>query len=194
VCTDNGFSFTKTKLGPTTANCGGVGKKPAISCAAGSGSGGYCDGAVSNGAAFYIMVLPNNNGGTFRDSDGTVYNTCDQVWAAYGASAPPSNVTGIFFSDGTTADQLVSCNGTACTANTVSCFANWDNVALKGLSTPVVFTLGAPGYLACAYIDYAGGAGPPPVAGQVATSSATAFFPFIAGAGSTISFSTWTDY
>ena len=193
VCRDLGFNFSKTKLGNFSAACGGSGKKPVISCSPGSGTLGACDGNSSDSAGFYIVLLPNNNGGSYLDTNGQVYNNCNDVWTGlYLGGKAPSGIVGIYLSDLSVSNQKVTCNGAGCTASPTTCFAAWDNNSNRVLATPA--TIPASSTLACAFIDSPSGSGPPPISGRIATSDSNNFYIFTPGGGGTITLNSWTDY
>jgi hypothetical protein len=162
-CNTLKLTSTTTYIG-TNASCAGSpnSRKLVISCAAGSGSQNQCS-SLSNGLPAFSLVVPNNNGGTFRDADGTIYSTCQDLLTAYSA-LQLQNIAGIYISDSSAKSTDVSCTDAGgCTLTSPSCYAGW-NASANAPSGTATLPLGNQ-YLACTYIDTSTlGSNPPIIA------------------------------
>jgi hypothetical protein len=141
------------------ADCTGAAfsRKVRMNCPTGSGTHGQCT-AIQNGGTFFALLVPNNAGGAFLDSTGTLYTNCGALWGDF-FSGNVQLVTG-FYGSTTSPGDVISCdNTTGCTLNpSLSCFSGWTaGVGITGTaSLPNGTSL-----LACAYIDNSFQSNPP---------------------------------
>lgn len=150
----------KRTIKPFNAACGTVNnsRRVSINCPASAGTGAQCT-SLSSGFPLYSILLRNNNGGSFKDADGTIYRNCNEVLTALGTS-PPSiqNLSGYYVSDNTTlADTLTCTDSGGCTLTSGNCYAAWDPVNRTTAGTASL----SGNYLACTYIDNSAIVAPP---------------------------------
>lgn len=176
----------KRTLKPFNAACGSVSnsRRVSVNCPATAGTGAQCT-SVSSGFPLYSILLRNNNSGTFKDADGTVYTTCNDVLTAL-ATTPPTiqNLAGYYVSDNSTpADTLNCTDAGGCTLMSGNCYAAWDAVNRTTAGTASL----SGDYLTCTYIDNSAIVAPPaPAAVGLWTQplkSITASSPMTFGAG-----------
>lgn len=147
----------------TKASCAGApsSRKVVINCPPASGTATHCTSPL-NGFPIFSLLVPNNHSGSFQDSDGTVYSSCQTLLAAYN-SATLSNVTGVYISDSTVPGDTVGCTDAGgCTMTSALCYAGWDKTG-HVISGTAAITLGT-SQLACTYIDTTALGGPAHIA------------------------------
>lgn len=186
-----------TRIGGTAA-CGAVvnSRKVQISCAPTSGSFATCT-SPSSGSAYYLVLVPNNASGSFRDSDAasTLYGNCNDLWNAMATSPTPLvNVTALYFSDPTVGDSVTCTDIGGCSVTSTNCFVGWDGVNGVATTTATGIANGT-NLLACAFLGSPTAPNPPPIpgVGLIGVSGSNAFFPLTVSA-TPIVFSTWVDY
>jgi hypothetical protein len=134
------------------ADCTGASfsRKIRVNCPAGSGTTGQCSSALSGGT-LYVVFVPNNNGGSFMDSTGTVYSDCGTLWGDF-FSGSLQAVTGFFSSVGAPSGDAITCSDAGgCSLNpSQSCVQGWSPG--NGLSGTASLPNGT-SLLACVYID-----------------------------------------
>ena len=149
-CNDYGLVAQRNPIGGG-ASCTGsaFSRKVSAHCPLGSGTTNQCSG-VNAGATLNVLLVPNNNGGTFRDTTGTVYSDCGTLWGDF-FSGTVQSVKGVYASTSAAGDRL-ECNDTIGCRLTLStnCISGW--VAGVGVSGTASLANGT-SLLACVYID-----------------------------------------
>jgi len=190
-------------------------RKIKINCAASSGSNSTC-GTRSDQTGYFVVIVPNNNGGSFIDSNYSTtlgngpITSCSMLWSAMSGTDGnrPTDILAYYHGDPAAGDA-VSCDGTnGCTvASSLDCFSAWDS----SLQAPsgVRATINNGTYLSCTFIDspYADGSlpaqGTPPAsftvipgAGLIGDSAGSGFGTavFTSPGQNPITFSTWVNY
>lgn len=178
-----GRTFTGTK-----ASCAGTAssRRLTVSCPPTAGTGSQCNSALTGFPVFSLLV-PNNANGSFRDDDGTLYSTCQDLLTAYNAGSLQT-VTGVYASDSSTSGDTLSCtNAGGCTMTSAQCYAGWDKANSVTYGTASI-PLGAK-VLACTYIDTSSLGGPAPIAVRLWSA-----LPYTITISGDLGFSTeWTD-
>lgn len=183
-------------------------RKIGISCPAGSGTQSACT-SRSNGSGYFVVVVPNNGGGTFIDSNYSTalgngpITSCATLWAALSGAdgSRPSDITGYYHGDPAAGESVTCDDVTGCVAKSSDCFSAWDSVLQ--LASGRAATIANGSYLSCAFLDApypdgtpAQGAPPAGGVGLIGTSASTDFGSavFSSPGQSSLSLTTWTDY
>ncbi len=147
----------------TLAACAGTAssRKLSVNCPPSAGTQSHCDSSLNGFPVFSLLVL-NNSNGSFKDSNGSVYNDCQSLISAFD-NGSLQNVTGFFDSAPSVSGDNLSCTDAGgCTMTSQECYAGWDSVNSVQSGTASI-PLGTK-VLACTYIDTSSLGGPPPIA------------------------------
>lgn len=182
-------------------------RKIKISCDPSSGGLGTCTTA-SNRSGYFVVVVPNNGGGSFIDSNYSTalgngpITSCATLWTAMSGAdgLRPTDIKAYYHGDPAASDSVTCDDTNGCTATSADCFSGWDSVAQSPAGRAATIANGA--YLACAFIDspYSGlpAQGTPPAAsvGLVGISTATGFASvnFTSPGQNPITLNAWVNY
>lgn len=135
------------------AQCAGASfsRKVRVNCPLNSGTTGQCSSALAGGGVLNVLLVPNNNAGTFMDTTGVVYSNCGALWGDF-FSGFVQTVAGTYASSLTSPGDTLQCNDVSgCTLNpSQSCISGW--VAGVGVAGTASLPNGT-SLLACVYID-----------------------------------------
>ena len=183
-------------------------RKIKLSCSPSSGTQGTCK-LKSNKSGYFSVVVPNNNGGSFIDTNystalgnGPITN-CDTLWTAMNAASGsrPTDIIAYYHGDPAAGDSVTCNDSSGCTLNSSkSCYSSWDSNLQAPSGQPAVIANGS--YLSCTFIDsgYADGVTPPqgsppsPSVGLIGSSGANSLGTAIFTSGNPLDITTWTDY
>ncbi len=177
----------------TTADCSQAAhsRQISVSCPTSAGSYGQCT-SLSDGFNVYAVVVPNNFGGAFVDTDGTAYFNCGKLFQNIG-NGKVQNVLGVFISNSLVSGDRLGCdNISGCVLNpSTDCFSGWNSVSREPEGTASLPA--ATNVLVCAYIDNSSLVNPPPPASNSNFTSAMTAITLTNTPTGGIDLNSWTD-
>jgi len=152
-CHSLGLDAKRVAIGGS-ASCLGAAfsRKLSLSCPAGSGTALQCS-SIADGSSAYVLLVPNNAGGSFRDTSGTLFSNCGDLWQAF-YSGTLNQAQG-YYATGTDAASRLNCSDAAgCSASLgSSCIVGWDSTAVPPGPSGTASLPNGTNLMACVYID-----------------------------------------